>query len=369
MKLRIVSLFCALILLFSLAACGNKSGNETVTTEKNTGTSAGTASGEVTTEAPETPADPVAVRVFTLNGTTGFGMAKLMEDAANGAFETETYTVSVKTDATEVNAALISGDVDIAALPTNAASVLYNKTKGGVKILAINTLGCLHLISNNGTEIKSIADLAGKTVYVPAQNPYFLFTHICEANGLKIGTDVTVLTTFAAPADLQTRFVQGAKITGSSDEVALAVLPEPIVTAATNAAKKNGVTVTDCLDLTVEWDKLEGHKDTLVQGCVVVRTAFLEAHPEAVAHFMTAYRASVEYVNTNVVEAAALIVKHGIFASEPVAKSAIPRCNIAYLEGAAMKTAMQKYLQVLLGVNATAIGGALPADDFYFIAS
>ena len=359
MKIRILSLVCVLVLLFSFAACGKKKADPVVTPES-------------TTEkpAPQEPAEPVAVKIYTLNGTTGFGMAKLMEDAANGAFTTEQYTIEVKTNpAEEVLPALIKGEIDIAALPTNAASVLYNKTKGGVKILAINTLGCLHLISNNGTEIKSIADLAGKTVYVPAQNPYFLFTHICEANGLKIGTDVTVLTTFAAPADLQTRFVQGAKITGSSDEVALAVLPEPIVTAATNAAKKNGVTVTDCLDLTVEWDKLEGHKDTLVQGCVVVRTAFLEAHPEAVAHFMTAYRASVEYVNTNVVEAAALIVKHGIFASEPVAKSAIPRCNIAYLEGAAMKTAMQKYLQVLLGVNATAIGGALPADDFYFIAS
>ena len=140
---------------------------------------------------------PDTINIYTLNGTTGFGMAKLMNDNTDGK-----YTVTVKTDASEVTAALINGDVDIAALPTNAASNLYNKTEGGVKILAVNTLGCLYLLTKEGTAISSFADLKGKTVYVPAQNPTFIFTDLCKKNGLIPGKDITIDSTSFAKPDL-----------------------------------------------------------------------------------------------------------------------------------------------------------------------
>ena len=330
MKIRILSLVCVLALLFSLGmtACKKK-------------------------------AEPVDVKIYTLNGTTGFGMAKLMEDVANGDVKTDNYTVEVKTDpATEVLPALINGSVDIAALPTNAAATVYNKTEGKVKILAINTLGCLYLVTTDGSTVASLADLEGKTVYVPAQNPTFLVKHLLQANGLadKVTVDSS---SYAAPADLRDAVASGA--------VALAVLPEPMVTMAKAAASKSGKTVAVALDLTAEWDKIPNEAGSLVQGCVVVRTAFLEAHPETVANFLTAYKASVEYVNTNTEEAAALIAKHGIFANETVAKNAIPKCNIAYLDGAEMKAAMGTYLNILHGVAPASIGGKLPADDFYYL--
>ena len=330
MKIRILSLVCVLALLFSLGmtACKKK-------------------------------ADPVDVKIYTLNGTTGFGMAKLMEDVANGAITVDNYTIEVKTDAAnDVLPALINGSVDIAALPTNAAATVYNKTEGKVKILAVNTLGCLYLVTTDGSTVTSLADLEGKTVYVPAQNPTFLFKHLLAANDLsdKVTVDSS---SYAAPADLRDAVASGA--------VAVAVLPEPMVTMAKAAAAKNGKTVSVALDLTAEWDKIPNETGTLVQGCVVVRTEFLEAHPETVANFLTAYKASVEYVNTNTEEAAALIAKHGIFANETVAKNAIPKCNIAYLDGADMKAKMQTYLNILSGVAPASIGGKLPADDFYYL--
>lgn len=330
MKIRILSLVCVFALLFSLAlvACKKK-------------------------------ADPVDVKIYTLNGTTGFGMAKLMEDVANGAITADNYTIEVKTDAAnDVLPALINGSVDIAALPTNAAATVYNKTEGKVKILAVNTLGCLYLVTTDGSTVTSLADLEGKTVYVPAQNPTFLFKHLLAANDLsdKVTVDSS---SYAAPADLRDAVASGA--------VAVAVLPEPMVTMAKAAAAKNGKTVSVALDLTAEWDKIPNETGTLVQGCVVVRTEFLEAHPETVANFLTAYKASVEYVNTNTEEAAALIAKHGIFANETVAKNAIPKCNIAYLDGADMKAKMQTYLNILSGVAPASIGGKLPADDFYYL--
>ena len=160
------------------------------------------------------------VNVLVLNGTTGFGMAKLMADAAGGS-AAQDYVFSVETDASNVTAALISGDCDIAALPTNAAAAVYNKTEGGVRLLALNTLGVLYLVTNSqALTVESLADLEGMTVYVPAQNPSFLFQALCDASGV----DVTVDNTYAQPADLRTALAAG--------EVDVAVLPEPMVTIA-----------------------------------------------------------------------------------------------------------------------------------------
>ena len=323
MKLRILTLVLALLMLSSLLVSCKE-------------------------EAPET------INIYTLNGTTGFGMAKLMNDNA----ETQKYTVTVKTDASEVTAALINGDVDIATLPTNAAANVYNKTKGGVKILAVNTLGCLYLLTKEGVTVSSFQDLKGKTVCVPAQNPTFIFTELCKKNNLVPGTDITIdSTTYAKPDQLRDAVAAG--------NVDIAVLPEPMVTIAMSTAKQKNINLTNAMDLTAEWDKVK-EEGSLVQGCVVVRTEFLEKYPQAVEEFLKEYKASIEYLTTNTADAAAMIESNGIFPKAAIAEKAIPKCNVCYLDGAAMKSAMEVYLNVLYQINPTSIGGALPEADFYY---
>lgn len=299
--------------------------------------------------------EPDVIRVWTLNGTTGFGMAKLMNDNATN----EKYQFAVKSDASDVTAALIAGEVDIAALPTNAAANVYNKTNGGVKILAVNTLGCLYVLAKDGVTVNSLADLRGKTVYVPAQNPTFIFTDICKKNNLIPGTDITIdSTSYAKPDALRDALATGA--------VDIAVLPEPMVTIAVNKAKTNQITLKVALDLTAEWNRVNP-EGSLVQGCVVVRTEFLEKYPEAVKEFLTDYKKSVEYVNESPAEAAQLIASTGIFAQAAIAEKAIPKCNICYLDGADMKAKMEVYLSALMGINPASVGGALPDANFYYI--
>lgn len=299
--------------------------------------------------------EPDVIRVYTLNGTTGFGMAKMMSDNAGN----EKYQFTVKSDASDVTAALIAGEVDIAALPTNAAANVYNKTNGGVKILAVNTLGCLYVLTKDGVTVNSIADLRGKTVYVPAQNPTFIFTDICKKSNLTPGTDITIDDkSYAKPDVLRDALASGA--------VDIAVLPEPMVTIAVSKAKTNSITLSVALDLTAEWNRVNP-EGSLVQGCVVVRTEFLEKYPEAVKEFLAEYKQSVAYVNENTSDAAQLIASTGIFAQAAIAEKAIPKCNICYLDGADMKTKMEAYLIALMGINPTSVGGALPDANFYYI--
>ena len=329
MKTRISLILHAIVMLLSMLACNQKQ------------------------------PDDVTVKIYALNGTTGFGMAKMMSDNNNSTAETKPYEFTVKADASDVTAALINGDADIAALPTNAAANVYQKTNGGVEILAVNTLGCLYLLTTDGSAITSFEDLRGKTVYVPAQNPTFIFKYLCQENGLTVGTDITIDNQYAQPAALKDAVAGGS--------VAIAVLPEPMVTIATNAGKQNGVTVSNVMDLSAEWDKVST-EGVLVQGCVVVRKEFLQAHPEAVEKFLTEYKDSIAYLSTNLDDAAQMIVDNGIFTNAAVAKKAIPYCNVCYMDGAEMKSAMQNYLSILYTIAPASVGNALPGDDFYYTA-
>lgn len=360
MKKILSALLLSVMLLLTLASCVNLPGAETTAPGGDNGTTAPSGDNGNTTPNgngnQSTEETPDVINVYTLNGTTGFGMAKMMSDNKNNA----AYNFSVQTDAANVLAAMINGTADIAALPTNAASTLYNRTEGKIKILAVNTMGCLYLLTKEGTTVSNFADLRGKTVYVPAQNPTFILTDLCKKNGMVPGTDITIdSTSYAQPANLRAAVASGV--------VDIAVLPEPMVTMAISGAKQQNITYTNALDLTAVWDKVNT-PGSLVQGCIVVRNEFLEKHPTTVKNFLTAYEASINYLNENTADAAAKIVEAGIFANAQVAEKAIPKCNVCYLAGDGMKSAMQGYLNVLLAIQPASIGGKLPADDFYYIA-
>ncbi len=351
MTKRIIAIMLALFMLASLCACGGKN----PATETDLPVDAPSTDTDIPEEAPEAPAEPAEpqlstepINIMVLNGTTGFGMAKLMSDFAAGESALN-YKISVETDASNITAALINGSVDIAALPTNAASVVYNKTQGGVQLLALNTLGVLYLVAGEGESITTLSDLEGKTVYAPAQNPSFVFQYICSAAGV----NVTIDNAYAQPADLRTAVAAG--------EVSLAVLPEPMVTIACSANDK----LTVALDLTEEWAKVS--ESDLVQGCLVVRREFAESHGAELAAFLNEYEASIAFLGEDTAAAAQMIVDAGIFAQAPVAQKAIPNCNVCFIAGEDMAAPMGGFLEAMLSVAPPSIGGAVPGEDFYYV--
>ena len=333
---KLLSLLLALLMLTALVSCGAK---DTTPDAQN-----------AATDGDDTPATPATVRVATLNGTTGFGMAPLISKSGAGQAAL-TYAFSVETDATVVRDGLINGTFDIGAVPTNVAAVIYNRTQGGVKILAVNTRGVLYLVTKGATPV-SLADLAGQTVYCPAQNPAFITKALLDA--AEIAGVTLDSTTYAAPADLRDAAAAGL--------VDYAVLPEPMVTIAKSKAAQAGVTLTVSVDLTAEWDRYYP-AGSLVQGCVVARTDFINAYPDAVDAFLLEYAASIAAVTSDPDTASQQIAAAGIFAQAAVAKTAIPKCNLCYLAGADMKAAMQTFLAAM---PAASIGGALPDDAFYY---
>lgn len=295
--------------------------------------------------------EDVTVRVGAMNGPTAMGMVKLMDDSENGKTANE-YEFSLETGAEVFAPALAKGELDIAAVPANLASILYNNTDGGVKVIAVNTLGVLYVVER-GDGIKSVADLKGKTIYATGEGaaPEFGLRYILAENGIDADNDLSIR--WCADTTEALSLI-------AADESAVAMLPQPFVTAA--QSKIPGLRI--ALNLNEEWDSLE-NGSSMVTGVLVVRSEFAEQHPEQLDRFLEEYTASVDYVLENHEAAAELIGGYEIVA-EPIALMALPYCNITCLTAKDMKTALEGYLGVLYDMKPAAVGGKLPDADFYY---
>lgn len=317
------------------------------------------------------PADDHKTKIAYLSGSTGIGMAKMISDNA----ENEAYEFAKFDGATDLRDELLSAecDIDVAALPTNLASLVYNKTNGKYKVIALNTLGVLY-IATNGVTLSSLNDLVGKTVYIPEAAPGYILRYVLEANDIHVidsDTDTAAGVKFDYTYDLEslpTMLASG--VNPDNDEpVQIGLLPEPKLTVTQVTAQSNGNTVSVPFDITDEWNKV--CETPLVQGCLVASASYIEAHPTLLSVFMSEYEASVSYMkkSDNLDSAADIVVSLKILPKKPIALKAIPRCNLTYTTGDDMKAALSAYLTVLHTQNAQAIGGKLPDDAFYYTPS
>ena len=287
------------------------------------------------------------ISVASLKGPTSMGLVKLIEDdKATGA-----YNFTVAGSADEIVPLIAKGEIDIALIPCNLSSVLWNKTKGGVEIAAVNTLGVLYVVESGDT-VASVADLKGKTVYSTGKGttPEYALNHVLRLNGVDPAADLNI--------EYKSEATEVAAAL-SAGQATIAMLPQPYVTAV--MAQNPSLRV--ALSLTDEWAKAEGGSQ-LVTGVVAVRKAFADENPEALKAFMDAYAASTAYVNENPEEAGAWIEELGI-AKAAVAAEAIPACNIVCITGDEMKAAVSGYLKALYEADPASVGGALPDDSYY----
>lgn len=312
------------------------------------------ASSAATTPSPSASAEPVDVHVSAMKGPTAMGMVKMMDDADNGEIKSNNYSFEILSNVDEIAPKVAQKEVDIAAVPANLGSVLYNNTDKGVVALAVNTLGVLY-ICETGDSIHSISDLAGKTIYASGKGatPEYALNYILQKNGI---ADQVTIEWKSEHSECVAAMAQ--------DPNAIALLPEPFVTAA----KAQNSNIRAAIDLNDAWDdavKDEKNKSSLLTGIVIARKEFVDKHPEAVKDFLDRYKDSVAYTNDNIDDASALIEKYDIIKAA-VAKNAIPNCHIVDITGDKMKDALSGYLQVLYDQNPKAVGGSLPEDDFYY---
>ena len=347
----ILALCLTLALVFALAACGQK-------------TDAPDEQDKQQTEQQTENDTSAHYAIAALKGPTAMGLVKLMRDSNETAsallssdkpYEGEVgnfYTFTLAGSADEVTPALIKGELDMACVPANLAAVLYGKTNGEIEVLAVNTLGVLYIVEN-GESVQSIKDLAGKTIVAAGKGstPEYALRYLLAENGIDPDSDVTI--------DWKSEHSECVAALASG-QATIALLPQPFVTVA--QSKIEGLRM--ALDLTKEWDALD-NGSSLITGVIVARREVVEANPAAVNEFLKEYAASVDYVNANTADAAALIGEYSIV-DAAVAEKALPYCNIVCLTGADLLEALPGYLEVLYNASPAAVGGEMPDNSFYF---
>jgi NitT/TauT family transport system substrate-binding protein len=303
-------------------------------------------------EAPlsEEPAEPLRVSAEVLKGPTGMGMIRLLDEEPSFG-ENVTVEYAVNGAPNVLVSKVLSGEVEIAALPSNVAAKLYN---GGVpyRLAVVNTLGVLYLVSN-GMEVDSFADLGGQRIDNSARgaNPDIIFRYLLSEHEIDPEEDVE-LRYFN-----HTELAQ-LVVAGRSD---LAVLPEPFVTRVVNASENARVV----MDLQEAWRDLKGEEAFIAMGVLVIKESLIEEHPDFVRAFLEEYRASIEWVNANPRAAGELIEENELGFTAAAAGAAIPRANIRYIPAREARERLEEYFSVLLEYDPASVGGSLPDDGFY----
>lgn len=331
MKKKISIFLIASLMISSLVGCTFQSSKEHIKEEK------------------------VVANITALKGPTGMGMVKMISDEKDE--EEKKYEFTIANSVDEITPKLINKEIDIAAVPANLSSVLYNNSNGEVVTLAVNTLGVLYILEN-GEAINSVDDLKGKTIYASGKGatPEYALNYILNGNGINPSDGV----------DIQYKSEHTECLSALlNDKNGVALLPEPFVTTALTKSEDLRV----ALNLTKEWNALNKDEDkqsTLITGVVVARKEFIEKYPEMIKNFLKEYKMSVDFTNNNIAEASKLIEENEIVPAK-IAEKAIPQCNITIIEGNEMKEKLSGYLQVLYDANPKSVGGKMPSDDYYYI--
>lgn len=289
------------------------------------------------------------VRYAVMTGPTGVGSVHFIENSKNGqsAFEIEESVVGTPD---EIVSSLVSGNLDMAVVPANLASVLYNKTEGKIQVLATNNLGVLYIVEM-GEEIHSLEDLKGKVVMSSGKGatPETVFTYLMEGNGLQRGVDWDF--------DFKTEATEAAQYLLSGKHT-IALLPEPMVTAVLAQSEHARVAI----DLQEEWSKLNASAQ--ITGVLVGRREFIETI-DADA-FLKEFESSVKEAEADVKKTSELLGKYNIM-NPDIAETAIPNMNLHYMDGQDLKISMTEYLQILSEANSQSVGGNVPGEDFFYL--
>lgn len=323
---RLLCIISVIAVVFSLAACNN---GKTVPDE----------------ETETQPEEREIINVVSATGAPGLAIMKVATDRSYA------YKVEYLSSSDEISARIKNGEAKIAALPLNTALNLYNETNGGIKILAVNSLGSLQILSKN-EKIKSIGDLKGKTIYASGKGSFYetILNYILSENDMVPGENITI-----EFKDSHSALVDFA----AEDGADICVVPEPYASAICVKNDK----FTHSIDVASVWAKAAG--SPLAQFCVVADSEFAENNPELIDEFLTFDEVSVNYTAASS-KAPYEAASAGFIESEEIAAMTIPFCHLKYIDGEQMKAIISKSFEILCDFAPDSFPG-IPDENIYYI--
>lgn len=290
------------------------------------------------------------VNVGSLKGPTTISLAKMIEDEDDyDSDDLAHYNFEMFTMPEEIVTKLSNDELDIAAIPANLASTLYNKTEGKIQVAAINTFGVIYIVDNSDS-INTINDLEGKTIYAVGKGttPEGVLTTVLKENNIE-----NVNIEFKQePAEILAILASG--------EDKIAMLPEPFVSVVMNKNDK----VKRKISMADEWKKINNNSEQ-VTGVLVARKEFIDNNPRIFKEFLEDYEDSIEDVIDDLDDVSKIVEQLGII-PQGLAYSSIPNIDIRYMDGNKMEDTLSNYLEKLFEFEPKLVGGQVPDEGFYY---
>lgn len=343
---KFLSMLVAVLMIFVIVSCGQTGGTS--------GNSGSSANGNSETSQSVTKAS-ATLSMGVVNGAPALAVANIAGgfDFSDEKNDVKT-NVNVEKDAPAVIAGLTNGTYDMAILPLNVASKLYNAGKLGVKLVSVNIFSVLHVLTKG--EYNNLNDMKGKVVYTVGAGgtPEVALKNILTANGIKFadGDKGADSETVYINAVSEAQLVMVALKKGEAD---FAILGEPVVS---QAMAKTGAKI--AFSVEDEWKK--AHPGVgFVQAGLIVKSAVLDNYGGYVDALMEKMGENNAYVNEHI-ETVSDELKLINATLPKLSAETLARCLIGADKASFRRADIEAFLKAL---NPADYGGKLPSDDFY----
>ena len=294
----------------------------------------------------------VSVTIGAPDGLPAIAIAKLSQEnlKLKEGYEVK-YTLEATSDALSTD--VMKESLDIAIVPSNMASIAFNKTSN-YQIVGTVGRGSFYLVSSEEDVTGLNSSLEGKEV---------------GNIGKGLTPDITI------QALLKEQNVDTSKITfnysnEASDLVSLlstkklttAIVPEP---ALSGLLTKNPDLKVVCGTNDV-WKEVFKNENGYPQSTLIVKTSFAKENPEFVESFINALDENIKWTNNNPKEAGEYAQKFGVNVKPELLVKAIERINLKFISINNCEDDYISYFETLNSYNPKVLGGSLPDKNIYY---
>lgn len=293
--------------------------------------------------------EPITIQVGVPKAPPALPLLYMLENKSLG--DKATIKIDIWDEAETLIAMVQGGQHHMFAFPLTVVAKLHNKGLP-IQLLNVNTWGVTYFVTAD-PDLKTWADLAGKTIYVPLPStpPDVLTQFFLSEAGLKVGQDVKII--YASFVEIATMLAAG--------KIEYATLIEPQVTRALLANSKLRV----AFSFENEWQRIRKDNSLIPNAGFGLASSFAKANPELVAAFQIAYAQGVQWVNDNPVQAGTLAQKY-LDLNSGLVEKAIPNMGLLFKSAQDARPELEIFYTLLNNFDPNMIGGKLPGDSMYY---
>lgn len=292
--------------------------------------------------------EPTGVRVLSVENSASAALAHMLTKSENN----NNYISSTVNLPNRVRNLIADGACDIAVIPVETASLIYQRVTTKIKVLAGISTGGFEFIGKEG--FNDFSKLKGKTIYLTERGTIMenIFKYLIKQYGVDPFEDVS----FEYASDTKQLIKM---FTNNQAEYAL-------MNSADATLLKTSTNNFVSLNITDELSK-KFNNPSIITYCVVATEDFISNNPNAIDNILKDIESSVSKANTTTLTATAAKAL-GLLTDDIYDENFIKEYKPDYISGKSLKEKLSAYYKLIKRINSSLIANKLLKDDFYYIA-